>query len=89
LILDKITLTGPKTKQLAAVLDKFGTTSAVVVDAENANVKLSARNLPRAKYLVPDALNVYDILGHEKLLVTKAAIDAIVKKARGAAEAAA
>ncbi len=95
LVLDALSLEAPKTKALTAVLDKLELRNALVVDAENANLKLSARNLGsngtyKTKVLVPDALNVYDILGHDKLVLTQAAVDAIVKRVRAeGAEAAA
>jgi large subunit ribosomal protein L4 len=88
-VLDKLPLEAPKTKSLVKVLKTFGTESAVFVDGDNNNLKLSARNLPAAKYLVPDALNVYDILNHEKLFVTQAAVEAIVTRARAKAKASA
>ena len=87
LVLDALSLEAPKTKALTAVLDRLELKNALVVDADNANLKLSARNLGsngtyKSKYLVPDALNVYDILGHDKLVLTQAAVDAIVKRVR-------
>jgi large subunit ribosomal protein L4 len=88
LVLDKLALEAPKTQSVTAILDKLEVNNALIVDAENANLKLSTRNLGKnvdykAKYLVPEALNVYDVLGHEKLILTQAAVEALVKRARG------
>jgi len=89
-VLDTFNLATPKTKALIAVLAKFsGTTKTLIIDAANENLKLSSRNMQRAKFLAAEGLNVYDILGHEQLLVTRAAVDVIVKKARSASETAA
>ena len=87
LVLDKLALEAPKTKALAAVLDKLAVKDALIVDADNRALKLSARNLGasayRSKYLVPEAVNVYDILDHERLVLTQAALEAVVERARG------
>ena len=93
LVLDKLTLAAPKTRELAKVLDRLEITNALIVDSDNVNLKKSTRNLGenetyRSKYLVPDALNVYDILGHQKLVLTQGALDALVKRVRGEVEAA-
>lgn len=75
-ILDKLALEAPKTKVLTQVLDRLELKNALIVDADNGNLKKSTRNLGanrcyRAKYLVPEALNVYDILGHQRLVLTE------------------
>ena len=41
------------------------------------NVELSFRNIPGVKTLTPSELNVYDILDHDKLLLTKEAADVV------------
>ena len=88
LVLDQLALEKPRTQAVTAILDKLEVKNALIVDAENANLKLSTRNLGKnaeykSKYLPPSALNVYDVLDHEKLIVTQAAVDALVKRARG------
>ena len=67
-------LEAPKTKALDAVLNKIGATSAVLVDGDNANLHLSARNLTGVESLPVEGLNVYSLLGHEKLVITEAAV---------------
>ena len=67
------------------MLDKFEFTSALLVDVENDNLKLSARNLPKSKYVAAEGINVYDILDHEKLVLTQAAVDKVVERAAKAA----
>ena len=56
----------------------LGADSAVVVDGKtNTNLSKSVRNLPKAKYLAPEGLNVYDILNHPSLVITAGAVKAI------------
>jgi large subunit ribosomal protein L4 len=84
-ILDKLALDAPKTKQVAGILKKLGLESAVVVDAkENINLSKSLRNLPAAKCLAPEGLNVYDILNHPALVITKDVVKTIEARIAGA-----
>ena len=82
LVLDAFELGAPRTKDVVAFLERLGTRSALIVDVDNGNLKLSARNLPRAKYVAAEGLNVYDILNHDKLVVTRAALEPIIRKAQ-------
>lgn len=79
-VLDKFELEAPKTKSVVDYVAKVGK-SVLIVDADNQNLSLSTQNIKKTKYLLADALNVYDILDHEKLVVTQAALDAVVGKA--------
>jgi large subunit ribosomal protein L4 len=66
------------TKNFAEVLDRFELKKAlIVVDGENTNLELSARNLPFVKVLRAEGVNVYDILKYPSLLMTEAAVDQI------------
>ena len=40
------------------------------------------RNLPRAKWLAPEGLNVYDILNHPTLVMTKATVEKVTEALR-------
>ena len=68
-----------KTKSLKASFAKFGLTNALIVGGEvlEANFCLAARNIPQIDVLPAQGINVYDILRREKLVLTKAAIDAL------------
>jgi large subunit ribosomal protein L4 len=68
-----------KTKSLKASLVKLGLTNALIVDGAEleANFCLAARNIPQIDVLPVQGINVYDILRREKLVLTKAAIDAL------------
>ena len=61
----------PKTKAVASVLEGFGATKALIIDAGNDNLARSARNLATSNYLEVSGLNVYDILRHDALIVTR------------------
>lgn len=77
-IVDALALAQPKTRQIADAMDALGLDSALVVDAkDNANLGKSVRNLAGYKYLAPEGLNVYDILNHPGLVITKEAVKAV------------
>jgi large subunit ribosomal protein L4 len=71
-----------KTKGLAQVLDalKVGKGAVIVDIGENANLRMSARNLPNHQFLPPEGVNVYDLLRHEHVVLTKDAAAAIQKR---------
>jgi large subunit ribosomal protein L4 len=74
-IVDALAFEAPKTKRLAGILKVLGAESAIVVDGKgNANLSKSTRNLPKAKYLAPEGLNVYDILNHPSLVIAAGAV---------------
>jgi len=66
------------TKGFVEVLDRFELKKAlIVVEGENVNLELSARNLPFVKVLRAEGVNVYDILKYPNLVMTEAAVDQI------------
>ncbi len=74
-IVDALAFEAPKTKLLAGILKVLGAESAIVVDGKtNGNLSKSVRNLPKAKYLAPEGLNVYDILNHPTLVIAAGAV---------------
>jgi len=68
-----------KTKGLKADFAKLGLTNALIIDgaALQANFSRAARSIPKVDVLPVQGINVYDILRREKLVLTKAAIDAL------------
>ncbi|HZH26153.1 MAG TPA: 50S ribosomal protein L4 [Azospirillaceae bacterium] len=66
-----------KTKQLAERLAKLGLTSVLVIDGANMddNFVRAARNLPRVDVLPEMGANVYDILRHDTLVLTRNAVE--------------
>ena len=69
----------PKTAALKANFAKIGLKNALIIDGAEvqANFALAARNIPQIDVLPVQGINVYDILRREKLVLTKAAIDAL------------
>lgn len=68
-----------KTKKLAGVLDalKVGRKTLVVDDKTNENLRLSIRNMENSQYLLFEGVNVYDLLRHDHLVVSKSAAKAL------------
>jgi large subunit ribosomal protein L4 len=79
IVVDKIDLGEIKTKKLLTVLNtlKVERTALVVDDKANENLKLSIRNLADHQYLPPEGVNVYDLLRHDHLVMSKDAAKAI------------
>src|SRR5689334_937327 len=79
LVVDKAAVDGGKTKALKASFAKLGLDNALIVDGAevDAGLKLAARNLPNIDVLPIQGINVYDILRRTKLVLTKAAVDAL------------
>ena len=75
-VLDALDFEAPKTKQVVKLLQTFEIDNkALIITAEEAeNVERSSRNIPGVKAINTTGLNVYDILNHDKLFVTKDAI---------------
>ncbi len=69
----------PKTKTLQANFAKLGLTNALIIDGAElkTNFLQAARGIPDVDVLPVQGINVYDILRREKLVLTKAAIDAL------------
>lgn len=74
--LDKIS-----TKSFATVLTKFELAKTLlVIESENKNLELSARNIKNVKVLKAEALNIFDVMKYQHIMMTQDA----VKKVEGA-----
>jgi len=74
-VLDDFELSEVKTKGLNDILSLLGVDSGLLVDSkENGNLKLSVRNLKKHQFLPPQGVNVYDLLRHNQLVVSKRAV---------------
>lgn len=78
-VIDKLELAQPKTKEMNQMLEVLtGNTSTLVLMADrDENVELSARNLPEVKTLRASYLNVRDLLGHNKIVMPLSALDVV------------
>ncbi|MGE4543447.1 MAG: 50S ribosomal protein L4 [Pedobacter sp.] len=75
-VLNEIQLDAISTKGVVEVLKRFELDSVlVIVDGENQNLELSARNLPHVKVLKAEGVNVYDLMKHRNLVVTEGAVE--------------
>ena len=79
LVLDALHLDAPKTKDFVAILNNLSVdTKTLVVTADmNENVYLSARNIPGVKVIDSASINVLDVIGHDKLIITKDAVEKV------------
>ena len=77
IVIEGWTLDKPKTKDFVSSLGVLGLDGkTLIVDSfDNENLMLSARNLQRAKVVNSSGLNIYDLLYHEKLVISQAAVD--------------
>ena len=78
-VVENIDLGEIKTKKLAGVLStlKAGKKTLVVDSPDNENLKLSIRNMENNAYLPPEGVNVYDLLRHDHLVVSRSAATAL------------
>lgn len=76
IVLDTLAFEAPKTKEAVKVLAAFETPKkALFITADEVeNVEKSARNIPGVKVIGAMGLNVFDILHHDKVFVTKDAV---------------
>ena len=79
-VVEEITLEEFKTKRVLEMLESLslgGGSVLIVIGEADEKLERSARNLPNTSVLRVAGLNVYDVLRHEKLLLTKPAVAAI------------
>jgi large subunit ribosomal protein L4 len=75
-LLDKLELSGPRTKQMTELLKALGVAESalVLIAAENKNVSLASRNMPNVKVIRMENINVYDLLKYRYLITTQDAL---------------
>jgi large subunit ribosomal protein L4 len=78
-VIDSLVLEQPKTSQLAAKLKAFNLAKKVLIilDEVDNPIYLAARNLPDVNLLDVVAVNPVDLINHEKILITSAALKQI------------
>ncbi len=79
IVVDEVTLAEPKTKVLVERFGKLGLANALIIGGTEieTNFQRAARAIPNVDVLPVQGINVYDILRREKLVLTKAAVDAL------------
>ncbi|MEP6704675.1 MAG: 50S ribosomal protein L4 [Acidobacteriota bacterium] len=86
IIVDEFGFKTPKTKDFLEAVGALGLvenrkrTKTLIVDSlDNLNLVLSSRNVEKTKVTNSFGLNIYDILYHEKLVISKAAVEELNK----------
>lgn len=79
IILDSVAQKAPKTAALRTTFGKLEWINALIIDGAEVdqNFALAARNIPMIDVLPIQGINVVDILRRKKLVLTKAALDAL------------
>ena len=77
MVMDEINVTEPKTKAMVELLSGMGLKNNVliIVPDKNDNLELAVRNIPRVNVARVKELNVYSVLSHAKIIVTKDAVE--------------
>jgi large subunit ribosomal protein L4 len=78
-VLDKAAIENGKTRALSQSFGKLEIVNALIIDGAqvDANFRLAVRNIPGVDVLPIQGINVYDILRRNKLVLTRAALDAL------------
>jgi large subunit ribosomal protein L4 len=82
IVIDEFGFKNPKTSEFLEVVAKLGLSDKktrakmLIIDSlDNLNLILSSRNVKKTKVTNSFGLNIYDIIYHEKLLISKAAVE--------------
>lgn len=67
-----------KTKSMTAKLKDYGTNDVLLVsDVDDVNVLLASRNIPYCEYATASGLNPVSLVGHEKVVMSKGAVEKV------------
>ena len=78
IVVENLSLSEIKTKEMQRVLNNLKAEKALIVTADNSrNVVLSARNIENVETATPSTINVYDVMKHNTLVLTKDAAASI------------
>ncbi len=82
IIIDQLVAAEAKTKALVGNFETLGLTNALVIGGAeiDSNFKLAAANIPNIDVLPVQGINVYDILRRGKLVLSKAAVEALEER---------
>lgn len=77
-VIDTFAMDTIKTKEFDSIIDRLGLKNTlIVINGEDRNLVLSARNVPDVKVIPTEGLNVYDILKYDNLLLLESSIKEI------------
>ena len=79
IVVDNVQIKDAKTKALAAQFSALGLMNVLIIDGAqvDAGFAHAARNIPNVDVLPVQGINVYDIVRRQKLVLTKAAVEAL------------
>lgn len=77
IVLDKLTMSAPKTKELVSMLNGLNADGKVLIVSDDNNVQLSARNLTKVKVVPVNGLNVEDAVNYGKLILDQDSVKKI------------
>jgi len=78
ILVDDLSLPAPKTREFIKIASALGLTNALLVfEGAPENLELGVRNLKAFKTLPVSALNVYDVLSYDQLVLTRPALEKI------------
>jgi len=82
IVVDKLTVKSPKTKDAVEMLKKLGlpNKTLIIIAEKDNNLQLAMRNLPETDVLLVDGLNAFDLLVHEKIVCTQDALKKIEER---------
>ncbi len=85
IVLEDFTISEAKTKSMIAILAGLGITSGLFIDATEVNLgfRQASANVPYIDVLPAMGANVYDILNHDTLVLTRAAVIALEARVNG------
>ena len=82
IIIDDFSFENPKTKEFIGIMSELGLsdkkkqTKTLIVDSlDNSNLIMASRNVQKTKVINSFGLNIYDLIYHEKLLISKSAVE--------------
>lgn len=78
IIIDELSVSKPKTKELMSTLVEYGATNSLIVsEVEDANISMSVRNIPNCESLGVSSLNPVSLVSHDKVLITSSAVEKV------------
>ena len=80
-VVDRLEVPTGKTKDMAKLLANLDIASALIVVREaSPELTRASRNLPRAKVIQAEGVNVYDLLRYERVVITRDGLDALKER---------
>jgi len=85
ILIEQIQIQEPKTKRIAEILDnlKIDRTCLLAIEQHDGNLWKSARNIAGLSTKAAADINAYDVLKPQRLLITKAALESLIRSFAG------